>query len=241
MNLYETLKPVIRMVMLVSYAIYVLLGILLCVVGGMYASGGAASVAADAGVGDQVPDVSTTAVAIVCIASGVGMLLCGGAAIFATLQRKWIIMAVVMLIDIILFVTLLTSCMVGFVISMEVNDPVQNAVSDAFKTIPQKQDTWEATIMPVLTRGTAGESVDSIPVTCRDFNLLLDGPGGVKVTRALGVPCRTRVPGNCTLAQVADNLVKKCEACWVSWKQQYASNIKDQLWPATFTVFALFG
>ena len=38
------------------------------------------------------------------------------------------------------------------------------------------------------------------------------------------------------MTQVADNLVKK--ECW---KQQYAANIKDQLWPATFTVFALFG
>ena len=89
------LTPIINLVIFITYAVFALFGVLICVVGIVYMS--------------DITGADKTAAGI-CIAAGVSMVLVSAAAVFATIKKKWLGMFTVLIIDVVLFVALLAAC-----------------------------------------------------------------------------------------------------------------------------------
>ena len=225
MGLAEMLEPIIRLLLLVTYGVYVAFGLLICVLGGVYLS--------------EINGADATAAGI-CIACGLFMMLVGAGAVYATLNTNWLIMFAVLIIDVALFCALLAACMVGFVIANEVKDPVKRGVDEAYKTVLLRTNSWEG-----IERGIK-ESVGGMPATCKNFDDEL-GDLTSSATRTYHgiVYLEKEIAGNCTLAHnVAGGgyaLAKQCEHCWHDFRHHMVVNIKKHLWPATYTTFSLFG
>ena len=117
MAIRDALAPIIQLLLFILYGIYIFLGLILMIAGIYYVS--------------QIEGANTFA-AVVCIMCGFFMLIVGALAIFGNLKKNALIFAVVLLIDVALFVLLLSAMMVGMAIVNEVNDPVAKAVNEAY-------------------------------------------------------------------------------------------------------------
>jgi len=217
MGLLDMLAPIINLLMLITYAVYVLFGLLICVIGVAYIS--------------EISGADKTA-AGVCIACGFFMMLVGAAAVFATLKKNWLIMAVVLLVDVALFCALLAACMVGFVVANEVRDPVKKGVDEAFATILLKQNGWDG-VKETFAHGG--------PERCKEFSKLLGETANKKIISDAKKD-EKYYAGNCTAVHVKIDhaTASVCEHCWLDFKSYTITKIKDHLWPATYTVGSLF-
>ena len=123
MAIRDALAPIIQLLLFILYGIYIFLGLVLMIAGIYYVS--------------SIEGANTFA-AVVCIMCGFFMLIVGALAIFGNLKKNALIFAVVLLIDVALFVLLLSAMMVGMAIVNEVEDPVAKAVSEAYCDNPRE-------------------------------------------------------------------------------------------------------
>ena len=214
MGLLDMLAPIINLLMLITYAVFTLFGLLICIVGVAYMS--------------EIVGADKTAAGI-CIAAGLFMMLVGAAAVFATLKKNWLVMFIVLIIDVVLFVALLAACMVAYVISHQVRDPIKAGVDEAFATVELRQQGWAA----VKESGSV--------VECNEFAATLAEAGNVKLIAAAATD-EASLAGNCTATSVEINhaAAKLCEHCWMQYKKFTIDKIKSHLWPATYATFSLF-
>ena len=217
MGLLDALAPVINLVLLITYAVYVLFGLMICILGVAYMS--------------EISGADKTA-AGVCVASGLFMIITGAGAVFATLKKNWLIMFVVLIIDVILFVAMLGACMVGFAIATGVRDPVTRGVEEAFKTEKLRESAWPG----------IRELGKNAPLRCTSFSDSLKDAVYVKKIKDAKDGVEAVYAGNCTKASVVlgHAVAGQCEHCWLDWKQHVVTKMKDNLWPATYACFALF-
>lgn len=106
-----------KLLLMVAYGAFIVVGLLTMGIGGYYAS--------------QVPD-SSTDVAYGLVASGFGMLVVGGVAVFALLKDMWPVLSIVWFVDAALFTALILTAVVGVILGMDVQDPTRHAVDTAF-------------------------------------------------------------------------------------------------------------
>eukprot|EP01050_Picozoa_sp_SAG11_P015276 SAG11_NODE_1963_length_3992_cov_3.333676_3_plen_117_part_00 len=116
MALRDTLEPIIKLLLFISYGAYVAFGLLLMILGIYYVT--------------QV-EGSNQFVGIVTIGGGFFMLVVGALAIFANIKKMALLIPVVLLVDILLFIFLLAAMMVGMALANGVSDPVGKAVHEA--------------------------------------------------------------------------------------------------------------
>ena len=117
MGIVDALAPVIQLLLYIAYGFYSFLGLVLLGGGIYYLS--------------SVTDANTFA-GTVCCGCGFLMVLVGAGAIYANLNKIWLIMAIILFIDVFLLVLLLAAMMVGMAIINEVTDPVSKAVFEAY-------------------------------------------------------------------------------------------------------------
>lgn len=146
----DALAPMITMVLYVAYGVMAAFGILFCILGGYYFSEIESS---DSGIAAAVG---------IC---GLFMIAIAGIAIFAANTANKIIMGVVLIIDIALFFALVSACIIGYILAMSVEDPIEEAVVKVYEPTSYKINQW-STVLKSL------EGKDSLagPATCKTLH-----------------------------------------------------------------------
>lgn len=106
--LLDTFSPIIQMLMYVLYAVYIVLGLVLVIVG--------------------IASLSKKLLTTFCIGIiivGVFMMLVGGGAIYVTLNSNWLLMLIILVVDLALFLVLFSTAVTALFISVGGGDPVE--------------------------------------------------------------------------------------------------------------------
>lgn len=118
MGLLDMFSPLITMLMFVAYAVYVVLGLVLVVVG-------------IASLTKQL----LTSFCIGLIIVGVAMMLVGAGAVYTTKESNWFFMLIILVIDLVLFLVLFSSAVTALFISVGGGDPVDYLFNTHWATV----------------------------------------------------------------------------------------------------------
>lgn len=219
MGLRACLAPIIKLVLLITYAVYIVFGLLMMVVG--------------AYVWSEIEGVDTTAVAGMCIA-GIFMMIVGGGAIYATMKENWLILFGILIADLVLFIGMFVACIVGWVVINEVQDPVTETIEKVYGRTNVRINTW-------LNVREVSDNQGG-PPECRLWGKSVDEE--TDVGHALHKKfTAVQAAGNCSMIslELDKTHARECELCWKAWEKYTIDKLKSVLWPATYSVFALFG
>ena len=229
MSIIASLKPIIRLLLMASYAAYCVIG-LACIVLGAYYAGAI--------------DGAFTSVITVTILSGLLMLMIGGLAVYATMYEDKRDMAVVLVLNAVLFIVLLATAMIAACIVLEVEDPVAAAAKKIYSRTGNRVAGWPAVV----------ETFPGGPDSCEALHTSIDtaaaapgsqvaqfatAPGGGTMTQGL-------LAGNCSRVHALMDGVgvggykAECELCWLDFENYTVEQITGKLWPATVTSSLLF-
>ena len=117
-----------KLILLVAYAAYSVIGLILLILGIYYVA--------------QIPDAIDN-VAIVVSATGFGMMVVGGLAEFSLVKQNWLILGVVWVVDVALFSVLLLCSVFGLVMGMDIKNPSRTAVNTAWEDPAYLVSQWD--------------------------------------------------------------------------------------------------
>lgn len=117
MALRDVLAPVIRLILLIAYTAYIVLGLILMSLGIYYTTS---------------VEGSNDFVTVTAIVGGFFMMVVGGLGVFANLKQLTLFIFICLIIDVLLFVFLLAACIVGIFIANGITDPVSEGVQKAY-------------------------------------------------------------------------------------------------------------
>jgi len=213
------LKPIIDLLLYITYAVYVVFGLGIICMGVVYYS--------------QIDGAEPT-VAIVCGCAGFFMVIVGAAAIFGTNKHNWLVMLVVLLVDVALFCALICGCMVAYVIAFRVSDPIEKAVKEAFKTQKAKENAWAGVIQSFDHGG---------PAICKTFQTELTELKVKEIDRKFYAGNCSKVYELGATPQARIDLIpenKNCLKCWIEFEFFTTEEIKTHIKPACYAVFGTF-
>ena len=154
MGVLETLKPIIKMVMQVMYAVYFAVGLAMFCIGAYYYA--------------TITDPSAS-IFLACTVVGFVMIFCGGTAIWATLKENDVVMGICLFVNLVLFITLLGATIVALFIVNDVEDPVEHAVTKVYttssKSTEARQTGWSIVVQSI-PRGA--------PIACKQLRDSID-------------------------------------------------------------------
>ena len=138
--------PLIKMICIVSYVIFVVLGLVVTVAGLWY-------------VNDI--DGGSDLVMFSLIGGGLGMFLVGLLALFGLNNHHGWIMAIVWLVDVVLFNIILVGALLGVMLGMDIQDPARHAVDESWAVPAWRANYWDTEYCHLNSRGS-----------CLDFEAL---------------------------------------------------------------------
>jgi len=217
----DFLKPVVQLVMFVTYGVYTLVGMGCAIMGGMYLAD------------DDAQEFMTYGM----LSIGLVMLLVGGAGGFATYKKIWLIMAFVELCNIALFLLMLCIMMIGFILGSGTTDPNKTFWQKSYG-LETGEAYGETTIKNQVKFRQAQygqgicDKLDAAKTACAAFEKTSTGSQAKKL-----------VFGNCSSAKGATQLgdCKKCAKGCMDATITKAQDNMNSITVFTFITFAFIG
>ena len=252
MGIRDSLEPIIHLLLYAAYGVNVVCGMFLLYAGIYYFS--------------QITGANEFA-ATVCCAGGLVMMIMGGVGIFANKNRNWLLLAVKLILDFVIFVALMGAFMVSMAILYAVVDPVAKAVFEAYcdepglvadycvRTEGWKPDNVGITLRTQMWPGVVKLFDKGAPNACKVYNDRLvqqEAAGNVHsdsswAAAGLSVMASVTVvdsaaAGNCTFIKDAQgpSTYDECAECWHQWQLYKIDTAKANLWPSTISIWSLF-
>lgn len=215
--------PVIRTVLFVAYGLFFAVGILLLALGAYYYS--------------QIESADQNIAGAIGII-GLFMMLVAAIAAYSAHGQHQATMAIVFIVDIALFFGLVACCIIGYILAMGINDPIEQAVVNVYKPTIFKIAQWD---IVVLSLNLVGDK--AAPKTCRTLHDALKTSKTQSWNNtAWSAHNEREFAGNCTKSQemLSKHIGDTCKQCWMDVEDQVISNIKEGIWPAAlFSCFLL--
>jgi hypothetical protein len=117
MALRDSLAPVIKLLLLIAYAAYILFGLILFILGIYYSTS---------------VEGSNDFVTLTAIAGGFFMMVVGGLGVFANIKTIPMLVLACLFMDVCIFIFLLSAMIVGIFIANGVSDPVSEGIQRAY-------------------------------------------------------------------------------------------------------------
>jgi len=180
--LLDTFAPIIQMLMYVCYAVYVLLGLVLIIVG--------------------IASLSKKLLTSFCVGIiivGFCMLVVGGLAIWTTMQSNWLLMLVILLVDLVLFLVLFSVAVTALFISVGGGDPVEYLFDEYWADLRAADGYAKENGLCYVSMDSDLEVTDGNWNECRAF---YGDDAAIKTGDEISAECWEQVygyGGNCTL------------------------------------------
>jgi predicted membrane protein len=219
------LKPICKVI----YACYIAVGVILGILGVLYIA---------------YIDGFHKTIAITLIGCGVFMLLVGGVAMKAVHAEIYYLLLLVELMNVFLFIALFVLAVVGFVVVLDMKDPIRRGADQSFGLTQYRKDLWGTDYCTTNAIQTCDKSF-KVSYLQVEKDILADAAswesnGGVD-------SAINEIFGSCALGNTYDvfhgqpsPLSHSCTECATACKEEVIADIKEKVGPATTVTFCTF-
>jgi hypothetical protein len=224
------LDGIIVMLLYVCFGVYLLMGLTLTILGGVYMG--------DAGA------VGTTGIYL--MLTGLAMMVIGGLAIFANLKQIWLILLVIELINIALFLVIYIMIVVVLMMASGTTDPIRRATTE----------TWDETRQSLTLGGSDGEGSEGIycetrttaNFACQNYYssarttttcTLKAGAADAELETHIREGLLNCSAINDKVGTTCSTLATQCSQCDAACMEQQITDVKDAILPVSIFVFVV--